>query len=80
VARLAPDVFALALPAAAQDAARIAAERIAAVIACTAFDAGPGRTPFTVGCDLGIAELDRGESPASALDRAAARAAPRRTA
>jgi two-component system cell cycle response regulator PopA len=79
-ARLAPDVFALALPAAGQQAARIAAERIAAVIACTAFDAGHGRTPFTIGFDLGVAELAKGETAASALDRAGARAVQRKTA
>ncbi len=78
VARLAPDVFALAFPAASQQAARVAAERIAAVIACTAFDAGPGRTPFTVTFDLGAAELEPGETAAHALERAGARAAARR--
>ena len=78
VARLAPDVFALAFPSAGQDAARVAAERIAAVIACTAFDAGQGRTPFTVAFDLGVAELEIGESAANALERAGARATHRR--
>ncbi len=77
VARLAPDVFALAFPAAGQEAARVAAERIAAVIACTAFDAGGGRTPFTVNFDLGVAELEPDESAARALERAGARAAHR---
>ena len=78
VARLAPDVFALAFPAAGQEAARIAAERIGAVIACTAFDAGEGRTPFTVGFDIGVAELEPGETAAHALERAGARALQRR--
>ncbi len=78
VARLAPDVFALAFPAAGQEAARVAAERIAAVIACTAFDAGEGRTPFTVTFDVGVAELEQGEPAARALERAGARAAQRR--
>jgi two-component system cell cycle response regulator PopA len=78
VARLAPDVFALALPAASQEAARVAAERIAAVIACTAFDAGDGRTPFSVSFDLGAAELEPGESAAHALERAGARAVARK--
>jgi len=78
VARLAPDVFALAFPAAGQEAARAAAERIAAVIACTAFDAGEGRTPFTVNFDVGVAELERGEPAARALERAGAKAAQRR--
>jgi len=73
-ARLAPDVFALALPAATQSAAKTAAERIAAVIACTAFDAGEGKTPFTIDFDIGAAEVEPGESAAHTLERAAARA------
>ena len=73
-ARLAPEVFALALPAAGVAAGRIAAERIAAVIACTAFDAGDDRLPFTLEFDLGVAELEPGETAARALERAAARA------
>jgi two-component system cell cycle response regulator PopA len=40
-ALLAPEVFALALPATPGPAGRLAAERIAAVVGCTAFDAGP---------------------------------------
>jgi two-component system cell cycle response regulator PopA len=78
VARLAPDVFALAFPAANQEAARVAAERIGAVIACTAFDAGPGRTPFSITFDLGAAELEPGETAAHALERAGSRASARR--
>lgn len=77
-ARLAPEVFALALPGANVVAARTAADRIAAVIACTAFDAGDGQAPFTVDFDIGAAQVDRGESPASTLERAAARAMVRR--
>ncbi len=77
-ARLAPDVFALALPAAAQSAAKTAAERIAAVIACTAFDAGDGQTPFTLDFDIGAAEVEHGESAAQSLERAAARALARK--
>ncbi len=73
-ARLAPDVFALALPAATQSAAKTAAERIAAVIACTAFDAGDGQTPFTIDFDIGAAEVEPGENAAHSLERAAARA------
>lgn len=69
-ARLSPDVFALALPATRADAARIAADRIAAVIGCTAFDAGPDRPPFVVEFDVGVAELEAGESPAAVLTRA----------
>ena len=71
-ARLGPEVFALALPAADAAKARAAAERIGAVIACTAFDAGDTRLPFTVEFDLGVAELERGETAARTLERAAA--------
>ncbi len=71
-ARLSPDVFALALPATPGPAARLAAERIAAVIGCTAFDAGPDRSPFVVEFDIGAAEVASGESPAAVLERASA--------
>ena len=77
-ARLAPEVFALALPATPGPAARLAAERIAAVIGCTAFDAGPDRSPFVVEFDMGAAEVAPGESPASVLERASADLAARR--
>ena len=69
-ARLAPEVFALALPATPGPAARLAAERIAAVIGCTAFDAGPDRSPFVVEFDVGVAELGSEEGPAALLERA----------
>jgi two-component system cell cycle response regulator PopA len=69
-ARLSPDVFALALPATQGAAGRIAADRIAAVIGCTAFDAGPDRTPFVVEFEVGVAEVAPGESPAAVLERA----------
>ncbi len=69
-ARLAPEVFALALPATAAPSARLAAERIAAVIGCTAFDAGPERSPFVVEFSVGVAELTPGESAAALLERA----------
>lgn len=69
-ARLAPEVFALALPATGAQAARLAAERIAAVIGCTAFDAGSDRSPFVVEFDVGAAELAPGESAAEVLERA----------
>jgi two-component system cell cycle response regulator PopA len=71
-ARLAPDVFALALPATKAPAARVAADRIAAVIGCTAFDAGPDRAPFVVEFQVGVAEVTPGESPAVVLERASA--------
>jgi two-component system cell cycle response regulator PopA len=71
-ALLAPEVFALALPATPGGAGKLAAERIAAVVGCTAFDAGPDRSPFVVEFDLGCAEVGPGESPASVLERASA--------
>jgi two-component system cell cycle response regulator PopA len=73
-ARLGPEIFALALPATNQAAARAAGERIAAVISCTAFDAGPGKQAFVVDFDIGVAEVESGETAAAALERAAARA------
>ena len=73
-ARLGPEVFALALPATAALAARTAAERIVAVIGCTAFEAGEGRPPFVVDFEIGVAEAQPGESAARALERAAAKA------
>ena len=73
-ARLAPEVFALALPATALNAARAAGERIAAVIGCTAFEAGQGNTPFVVEFDLGIAEVASPEAVGYALEQAAAMA------
>jgi len=71
-ARLGPELFALVLPATAGVAARLAAERISAVIACTAFDAGKDRSPFVVEFDVGVAEMEEGETPASVLERASA--------
>lgn len=69
-ARLSADVFALALPATRGPAGRIAADRIAAVIGCTAFDAGPDRSPFVVEFEVGVAEVGPGDSPAAVLERA----------
>lgn len=71
-ARLASEVFALALPATTLGHARLVGERIAAVIGCTAFEAGPGRSPFVVEFDMGVAQLEPGESAARTLERAAA--------
>ena len=73
-ARLAPEVFALALPATPLPAARSAGERIAAVIGCTAFEAGQGATPFVVEFDLGVAEVNSPEGVGRALEQAAAMA------
>jgi len=72
-ARLGPETFALALPSTRLQSARAAAERIAAVIGCTAFDAGENRPPFVVEFDIGVAEVERDESAAVALERAAER-------
>jgi two-component system cell cycle response regulator PopA len=73
-ARLGPEVFALALPATPQAAARAAGERIAAVIGCTAFEAGDGAAPFVVDFDIGVAEVSSGGGVGKALEEAAARA------
>jgi two-component system cell cycle response regulator PopA len=73
-ARLGPEIFALALPGTQGAAARFAAERIAAVIACTAFEAGPDRQPFVAEFDIGVAQVEAGESAARALEIAAERA------
>lgn len=70
-ARLAPEIFALALPATPLGQARLVGERIAAVIGCTAFEAGPGQSPFVAEFDVGAAEVQPGESAARALERAA---------
>ncbi|MBB5659647.1 diguanylate cyclase domain-containing protein [Brevundimonas halotolerans] len=71
-ARLSSVVFALALPGTTEAQARIAAQRIVAVIGCTAFEAGPGRSPFVVDFELGVAEQRSGEAPARTLERASA--------
>ncbi len=71
-ARLSSEVFALALPGTTEAQARIAAQRIVAVIGCTAFEAGPGRSPFVVDFELGVAEQEAGEAPARTLERASA--------
>ncbi len=77
-ARISPDVFALALPGAGANAARSAAERIAAVIACTAFQGGEGQPAFTVEFEIGSAEVRPGEGVARALERAAAQSMARK--
>lgn len=73
-ARLAPEVFALALPATPLHAARAAGDRIAAVIGCTAFEAGQGATPFVIEFELGVAEVTSPEGVSLALENAAAMA------
>lgn len=69
-ARLSPEVFALALPATRAAEARLAAERIAAVIGCTAFDAGPDQSPFVVEFAVGVAEMGPDHRAALLLERA----------
>lgn len=76
-ARLGPEIFALALPATSLAAARLTAERIAAVIGCTAFEAGPDRQPFVAEFDIGVAEVNPGDNAARALELAAAEASER---
>ena len=73
-ARLAPEVFALALPATPLASARAAGERIAAVIGCTAFEAGEGKAPFVVEFDIGAAEVTAPEGVGRALEMAASQA------
>ena len=73
-ARLGPEVFALALPSTGLANARLAGERIAAVIGCTAFEAGDGNAPFVVEFDLGVAAVPSAETAGRALEEAAAHA------
>ena len=73
-ARLSHEVFALALPATGAAAARAAGARIAAVIGCTAFEAGEGRSPFVVEFDIGVAEVSPTHGVGRALEEAASRA------
>lgn len=79
-ARLGSEIFALALPATPLGHAHLVGDRIAAVIACTAFDSGHGRSPFVVEFDVGVAEVHPDESAARALERAAQASAERRAA
>ena len=74
-ARLGPDTLGIAFPAATPPQAAAAAERVAAVIACTAFPAGDGAAPFTTHFKIGVAQIDAQTSPSMALDRAARLAA-----
>jgi two-component system cell cycle response regulator PopA len=76
-ARLGAEVFALAMPGADLEAARVACKRIAAVIACTAFEAGEGRPPFVAEFDIGAAQIHPGGSAGQALEIAAAEASQR---
>lgn len=69
-ASLGTDSFAVMMPATDKTAAVQAAERIAAVIACTAFEAGQDHSPFIIEFDIGVAEMVEGESPIQLLERA----------
>ena len=71
-ARLGPELFALALPSTPLAKGRLAGERIAAVIGCTAFEAGDGNRPFVVEFDLGVAPVSSAETAGRALEEAAA--------
>lgn len=71
-ARLGPDVFALALPNTPIGNGRLAGERIAAVIGCTAFEAGEGNRPFVVEFDLGVATVSSAASAGHAIEEASA--------
>jgi two-component system cell cycle response regulator PopA len=73
-ARLGPELFALALPNTHAANGRLAGERIAAVIGCTAFEAGDGNPPFVVEFDLGVAAVTSAEGAGRALEEAAERA------
>jgi two-component system cell cycle response regulator PopA len=73
-ARLGPELFALALPSTTLANGRLAGERIAAVIGCTAFEAGDGVKPFVVEFDLGVATVRSAETAGRSLEEAAAAA------
>lgn len=66
--------FAVAFPASEEDAAVVAARRIAAVLECTAFDTGEeGALPVQLTLDVAAAQLGPGESGPSLVRRAVAR-------
>jgi len=68
---LAPGLFALALPATDINAAKLAAQRLMAVIGCTAFEAELGKPPLVVDFDMGLAQLGHDEQASTCLMRAA---------
>ena len=49
-------------------------DRIAAVIGCTAFEAGEGKPPFVVDFDIGAAEVATPDAVGHALEAAATQA------
>lgn len=66
--------FAVAFPASEEEAAGVAARRIAAVLECTAFDTGEdGAAPVQLTLDVAAAQLGAGESGPSLVRRAIAR-------
>jgi two-component system, cell cycle response regulator PopA len=69
--RLSSEIFVLALPATSLIGAQNVGERIAAIIGCTAFEIGAGRSPFVVEFNVGAAQILDNESPSQALTRAA---------
>ena len=69
--RLGPEHFGIALPATPEEVARTVAERIAAVISRTAFDAGEGRPPFTLEFDVTAVEVRHPDELAGAIQKAA---------
>jgi two-component system cell cycle response regulator PopA len=68
---LTPGLFALALPATDINAAKLAAQRLMAVIGCTAFESEMGKPPLVVDFDMGLAQLGQHEQASSCLMRAA---------
>jgi len=72
-ARLEQGVFAISLPSCGRDAALRAADRISAVMACTAFDSGTDAPPMTLAFDLSATELEPGDTAPRLLARAISR-------
>lgn len=60
-ARVAPNVYAIAMPGARRDAAEGAATRLEAVAECTAFEGGDLDDPFQVKMQSAVSELDPAE-------------------
>lgn len=72
--RLAPDVFALALPDTDLAGARAVAARITTVVNCTGFTSTPGAAPLMLSLAAGIAEVATPAGVGAALETAAAQA------
>jgi two-component system, cell cycle response regulator PopA len=67
---LGPELFVIALPGADATAASRAANRISAVIGCTAFAAEPDQKPFVAEFEIAAVELAPGEPIQAAVTRA----------